>query len=960
MVKNSALPPSPTLVAVGFAPNEYGALARVLATQEPPDASSFVAVGPGQGEAHKNVLASLRKEMGKRVVEITKDLPVSAGTIYVAPATGRVRLERTKADGMLWLRWQSKGFARESGPIDTCFSSVATTLQAQSTAVLLQGTGSDGARGLEEVRQAGGLVFVQEDPTTPAQANACANEGLLPLDAIVFGLRGLIDQPYLARAGTANADVSLTQDAENFEKLLLMLKVGVGVDFTNYKQTTIRRRIWRRMLLHRLQRLEDYVKLVEATPNELELLYSDLLIRVTSFFRDPDMFRALREQVFPKLVENRSPDVGIRIWVPGCATGEEVYSLAISLFDYLREAKVDCPVQFFGTDISDLALEKARSAIYPEPALAMLPPDQLRRFFTKINGHFQINKAVRDVCIFAKQNITTDPPFSRLDLISCRNVLIYLDNVLQKKVLPIFHYALRPTGYLVLGSSEAVVSFAEYFSPADRLQKIYRKNPHGNRLLVDFSSANASLHRLRPFEGIPEPDGGGPRTDPQREADRLALAEYVPSGVLVDGNFEVIQYRGETGAYLKPAPGHPSHNLMRMAREGLLSGIRSAVEAAQAQKAPVRSDPIHVTEGSSDHVVTLFVTPVRVPQTEKTYFLILFESAAEHDGGSSRRPGDPSAKPTDGEQEIFRLRQELDATKSYLQAIIEEQEATNEELKAANEEILSSNEELQSTNEELQTAKEEIQSANEELSTVNEELQARNTELSFVNNDFRNLLQGMNVPIVMLENDLRIRRFTEAAERLLKLIPGDLGRSVRDVRFGVNIPQLEPRLTGVLETLTPAEDWVLDTRGVWHSLRILPFRTEDNRIDGLLMVFQPLDAFNLTSAIVGELVRPLLVLNGDQRVLWISRSFCETYGLASDDVVGKALSDLKKVGSLQNALTKLSIPVGDSRGLSVDVDVPSLGKRTFSIAMRNVISGAVGEGGRASTTIFTLEDVTRS
>ncbi|MFP5245995.1 MAG: CheR family methyltransferase, partial [Thermoanaerobaculia bacterium] len=478
-------------------------------------------------------------------------------------------------------------------------------------------------------------------------------------------------------------------------------------------------------------------------------LYADILIRVTSFFRNPEVFEALRHDVVPRLLAERGPDTPIRIWVPGCATGEEVYSLAISIFEAAGDANANPFVQVFGTDISEAALDIARMAVYPDTIAADVTRDRLRRFFTKVEGGYRIAKTIRDCCVFARQNVAKDPPFSKLDLVSCRNVMIYLGPALQRRVMSTFHYALVPNGYLLLGSSETVGSYGDLFAVADRKNKIYQKKTSRGRPHVVFEPVNtprASVEKAMDEEVVSA-------VNVFREADRVVLSRYAPPAVLINEAMDIVQFRGRTSAFLEPPSGAASFNILKMARDGLLAELRAAIHAARKQESAVRREGVRMDTDGKTILVNIEVLPF-VTSARERFQLVAFELVPEAPPAGKNARGKGKEEPGDKAESrtVTALKRELETTREYLQSIIEEQEAMNEELRSANEEIQSSNEELQSTNEELETAKEELQSSNEELTTLNEELENRNQELAEANNDLVNLLSSVELPIVMLGN----------------------------------------------------------------------------------------------------------------------------------------------------------------------------------------------------------------
>ncbi len=498
------------------------------------------------------------------------------------------------------------------------------------------------------------------------------------------------------------------------------------------------------------------------------------------------------------------------------------------------------PIKILATDLNESALERARAGVYLDNIEIDVSAERLRRFFVRRDGNYQISKAVRELCIFSRHNVSTDPPFSHLDLVVCRNLLIYMDTTLQKRVLPVLHYALNPGGVLFLGSSENLGPYIDLFDVVDARHRIFSKKPAAAPAVPDFGPGGGLHAGFRPpgrEEGVPL----WTALDVQKEADRILLARYAPVGVVVDEAMTVLQFRGRTSAYLEPAPGMASLDLFRMVREGLLAEVRSAVIKAKAENTAVVSDAAHILERGQARPVRVEVIPFKLAPSGVRFFLVLFQDVPARPGAAAAPVPAPAA-PAANEQQVVQLQQEISALREYLQSVIEEQESTNEELKSANEEILSANEELQSTNEELQTAKEEAQSANEELATVNEELRHRNAELGRVNSDLVNLLSGVNIPIVMVGRDLRVRRFTPPAEKLLNLIATDVGRPISDIKPNLQVDDLPRLIAAAIDTLAPYDGEVQTTQGHWYLLRIRPYVTVDNKIDGASIVLLDIDA----------------------------------------------------------------------------------------------------------------------
>ncbi|HEV2425482.1 MAG TPA: chemotaxis protein CheB [Terriglobia bacterium] len=786
---------------------------------------------------HESALTGLLARTTRIPVSQVKDaMPVERDRIYVIPPNTNMAIQ----SGRLYLVPRTPDI--QHLPIDHFLRSLAEELGSRAIGVILSGTASDGTLGLQAIKSEGGITFAQDtksakygDMPRNAVASGCVDFVLSP-EAIARELVRIAQHPYLQQVRAAEEAVELPAGAEEkLVRIFVLLRAASGVDFANYKHTTIKRRIKRRMVLHKLQELKDYVTFLEANRPELDALYQDILIHVTGFFRDPQVFEALKARVFPVLMRDRRPGVPVRIWVPGCSTGEEAYSIGIALMEFLGDRANAQEIQFFATDISETSLEKARSGLYLENVTAEVSAERLRRFFVKTSRGYQVIKSVRDMFVFARQDVAKDPPFSRLDLISCRNLLIYLGAVLQKKVIPVFYYALKPAGFLLLGTSETIGSFADHFALIDKKNKIYAKKPSAMRLPTTFARSDYEAER-QPLPRV-SPDVAAVSFDVQKEAERVLLAKFAPAGVIVNSDLEIIQFRGRTGPYLEASPGQASLNLSKMAREGLLVDLRGALQKAKKNDTPVKKQAIEVRSNGGLHQVDLEIIPLRGLAPGERYYLVLFqESPPAAPVELPRKAG--KARPLierAAVRQVALLRHELAQTKSTLQSVIEEQDTTNEELKSANEEILSSNEELQSTNEELETAKEELQSSNEELTTLNEELQNRNLELSVAHNDMLNLLASVSIPILMLGNDLRIRRFTPQAEKLLNLIPSDVGRPLSDIKRNFDLPGMDAMITDSIDSVTVKEREVQDRQGRWYTMRVRPYRTSENKLDGAVI-----------------------------------------------------------------------------------------------------------------------------
>ena len=806
---------------------------------------------------HKSMLTEIvGRETRMPVSEVRDHMTLEPNHVYVIPPNTQMSLQK----GILHLVPRAIVHGA-SLPIDFFLCSLAADKGPLAIAVILSGADADGSQALEAIKAEGGIAFAQDSES--AKFNTMPNHAvatglvdfILPPERIAQELGRIARSPANTSFLSSPEEEFLPVGSDDLSKIYSLVKHHRGVDFTHYKQTTLKRRIQRRMLVQNVRTLAQYLQVLKTRPEEMGALYGDLLIHVTSFFRDPEVFEYLKKKVFPRLMKNRAPRDVFRIWVPGCSTGEEVYSIAMCLLEFTGPSGSKTPIQIFATDISDSALQKARAGIYTEQAMVHVSAERRRRFFSAVSGGYQVNKAIRSACIFSKQNVAYDPPFSRLDLISCRNVLIYLGSVLQKKVMPIFHYALKSQGLLILGKSEALSVFSDLFDPLDRKMKVYTKSASSSRHHPVFHSTSSLVEEMGKIE--PGAPSDGNNLNVEKEADQYVLGKRAPAGVIIDGMMNIVQFRGEIDQYLKLPPGTATLQLFKMAKEGLLLELRSAIYKAKKVNAPVRSESLRVNQGGQFKNVTIEVVPLRQALPNESRFLVLFEESLSTDlpesksGRSARGGKNKTARKADNFEKI-QFKKELAATKSYLKSIIDEHERIIEELKSANEEALSSNEEFQSTNEELETAKEELQATNEETSTLNEDLHNRNLELARLNNDLVNLMNCVNIPTVILGKDHHIRRLTLTAVKMLNITTGDIGRSIHDLKLTIPILDFKELIDSVLQTLTPQQRDVQDTQGHWYQMRIQVYKTVDDVIDGVVLSFTDIQAAKEHQATAAE------------------------------------------------------------------------------------------------------------
>ena len=963
--------PGVPVVGIGASAGGLEALTEFLQAMPANSGLALVVVSHLDPE-HKSALGEILSRVTTMPVrEVEDGMAVEPDHVYVIPPNRDMVLAR----GALHLAPRTES-RRPHMPVDTFLCSLAQVHGSQAIGVILSGTASDGTRGLKSIKEEGGITFAQDQT---------ARFGGMPQSAITTGCVDFVLPPpliaaELLRIARHPAQTQLEEapppaapgKEDDFLRILRLLSDATGVDFVNYKHSTLRRRIERRMVLQRLQTLAEYLQCLRDDPAERQRLSEEILIPVTSFFRDPEVFEALRKIVFPRLLQNRPADAALRLWVPGCASGEEAYSLAICLLEFLGTTANTTPIKLFATDISDRAIEAARAGAYGEGITGEVSVERLQRFFVKTDRGYEISKAVRDVCVFARQDVTKDPPFSQLDLISCRNVLIYLGPVLQGRVLPIFHYALKLGGFLVLGNSETVGGFTDLFEVAEKKHKFYIRTATPSRLTFDYAPGAAPRPRVLVHEAGVERGRG--YQDVSREADRLVLADYAPAGVLVDENLHVVQVRGDTGPYLRLPPGPHTADLLLMAREGLLGDLRDALDRARRDNARVRKDGVRVKTNDHFREFDLKVIPITDPASGVRHFVVLFDEARPPAGADGAvptvrmpvTPAEESAK----DQEIVRLKQELETTRAYLQSVIEQKEGANEELRAANEEVISANEELQSTNEELETAKEELQATNEELTTVNDELQNRIRTANSLSDDLVNLIETTNIPIVVLGGDLCIRRFTPSAQRALKLLPGDVGRPIGDFKLKVNVPDLESLVHEVIDTLEIKQREVQDEGGAWHKLYVRPYKTLDQKIGGVILMLVDIDVLrrrerqveesrDYAVSIVETVREPLIVLDTKLRVRTANRAFYQSFRVNPRETEGRLIYELGNrqwdIPRLRTFLEEILPQNSHFEDFEVEHDFPALGRRTMLLNAHRVVQLA---GEPSQLFLLAIEDIT--
>ena len=895
--KNNAADLSPSVnsfyvVGIGASAGGLEALEKFFENMPVNSGMAFIVV-THLDPNHVSIMPELiQKSTRMKLFQAEDGMVVEPDHVYVAPANRDLAL----LHGIIQLiePLEPHGFRL---PIDFFFKSLSADLGEKAICIILSGMASDGTEGLKVVKSELGMVMVQ-DPLS-------AKFDGMPSSAIKTGLADYIlppeDMPGRLMKYTSQKIKGILSDKQlpdSFHKIFILLRAHTGHDFSLYKQNTISRRVERRMNIAQLDNIQNYIRLLQENPAEIEILFKELLIGVTSFFRDPESFENFKKLLL-ELVKSK-PDNGIiRIWVPGCSTGEEAYSVAIILRECMEETRKNFNVQIFATDIDGNAIEKARLGSF-SGIEANVSKKHLSRFFTSEGNHYFIRKEIREMLVFAEQSVIKDPPFTKLDIIICRNLLIYFNSELQKKIIPIFHYSLLSKGILFLGSSETIGEFVDLFSMLDNKWKIYkrRESIYSAHPLIEFpisrstGKTNASLMKKDEIKNITQ------------LAEKIILQSYSPNCVIITSDGDIIYIHGRTGKYMELTHGAAKMNIFEMAHEGLQQELPALVRKVLSSQKSLTIEGIKVKSNGSAQVINLTVKPIMEPAEMQGSMLLIFEDVKKVPAAKKISHVLKSGK------NIQDLERELKATKENLRSTIEELETSNEELKSTNEEMQSTNEEMQSSNEELETSKEELQSLNEELITVNTEMQNKNDELSVVNNDMKNLLESIDIPTIFLDNNLCIKRFTYHAAKVVNLISSDIGRPINHLATNFKYDNFIEDAREVLRTLVFKEIELQTKDARWYQMRILPYRTTSNVIDGLVITFSDINKLKTTSEKISKLNKDiqlarkytenifdtvresLLVLDRDLKVLSANRSFYKMFNTGSEKTIGRYIYDL--------------------------------------------------------------------
>ncbi len=909
---------------------------------------------------HKSMLGEILQRTSRLpICEAEDQMQVLPNIVYIIPPNRDMEIFNGKLQINIPIEPRSQRL-----PIDTFMRSLAEECGESAIGILLSGTGTDGTLGLRAIIGAGGISLVQSPET--AKFNG------MPYSAIHAGYASYVLAPAEmpdALMGNLHHLIAPPQspsplNISSIERILMTLRSTSGHDFSQYKKTTITRRIERRMSIHSIDDANVYVRYLKENPAEVQALFKELLINVTSFFRDPDVFIELKHNILPQCLADKDEGYVFRVWISGCATGEEAYSMAIILRELMDENHHQFTTQIYATDLDDDAINTARNGLYLPNIMQDISPERLRRFFIKEDAGFRVRKEIREMVVFAVQNVVKDPPFTKLDLLSCRNLMIYLEPVLQNRLIPVFHYSLKPDGILIVSPSESIGSHTELFEPINRKYKIYRaaRSLVSRKKLLTSGLAWGSAASIKSLGA----EGTKPPTANFTElAKRLLLKLYAPASVVTDLQGNILYVHGETGRYLRPAPGQATLNVIDMAREGLQLPLRTAINAAVSEGLATINKELTIKSNDEVYLINFSLRKQASPEASEGILLLSFPDVA-HVAPSKNKQRLASVD-SSTQLRIDALELELNSTKESLQATIEAQQISNEEMLSSNEEMQSTNEEMQSTNEELETSKEELQSVNEELITVNAELQTKIEQLSDMKNDMKNLLDNVNVGIIFLDQHLQIRRFTREAKRAYRLAQTDVGRHLGDIKSDLSGDDLLLPAQEVLETLVPYEREMQTQDGALLFARIQPYRSTDNVIDGVVLTFTDIterlnaitqhEALEMAEGIVNTVREPLLVLNSSLQIVAASHSFYQTFKVPANEVMAKYIYQLGNQQWDIAALRKLleSVVSNDQtfENYLVEHDFPVIGHKKMSLNARRIVSKI----GRVQLILLAIEEV---
>lgn len=919
---------------------------------------------------HKGIMPELLQRITPmKVLQVRDGMKVQPNHVYVIPPNRDISIMH----GTLQLLKPAMPRGLRM-PIDFFFKHLADDQGEMGIGIILSGMGTDGTLGLKAIKEKLGVAMVQDlnSAKYTGMPESAINSGLAdyvgPANELPAALLRYVNQFSKAIKSLPLVDKK-APGAGAMQKIFALIRAQTGNDFSLYKKSTIRRRIERRLSVHQINNINQYVRYLQENPHEIDLLFKELLIGVTSFYREPEAFESLKEKVVIPMLKSKKPGDPVRVWVVGCSTGEEAYSIAMILRECIQDLKLKdgFKIQIYATDIDKEAVEVARQGTYPAEIAANVSPERLQRFFVKEEDRYRIRNEIRETMVFALQNVLVDPPFTKLDILSCRNLLIYLTGDLQKKLLPLFHYALNPGGFLFLGSSESIGGFTDLFSSQDSKWRLYerREIPLAHKGLVEFPISPSPYEvRLKGSAAKKYIE-----TDIEKEAQKIIFETVVPPVVLINEKGDILYLTRRTGKYLEPPVGKANVNIYAMAREGLRAELGIAIRKSLTDKARTVMKGVRVKTNGSEQEINLTITPFDEPEVMHGLLMVQFEDveAPSDDGQPSRRKRSRSVSGLEAVNS--ELEKELQYTKEHLQTVIEEMETSQEELKSANEELQSTNEELQSTNEEIITSKEEMQSLNEELTTLNAELQSKNEELSETNNDMKNLLDSMEVPTIFLDNSLKIKRFTPHITKIVSLIQGDVGRPITNIVSNLKYEGLVDDVNGVLKTLVFKETQVQTRDGSWYLMRIVPYRTTENIIDGVVIMFSDITRLKRlegslqaraedAESIIRTVREPMVVLNDGLKVVSANTSFYRTFHVTPQETEGQLLYMLGNgqwnIPALRQLLSEILPQNAHVEDFLVEHEFPEIGLKRMLLNARRIVREDAGE----QLILLAIEDLT--
>lgn len=956
------------VVGIGASAGGLEALGRMFKNMPSDSGAAFVLIQHLDPSHKSSMVELLARYTDMEVLEIEDGMRVEPNKLYVIPPNKSVKL----INGVLRLAVPKEphGLRR---PIDFFLQSLADDQEEYAIGIILSGFGSDGTVGVKSIKSMGGMIIAQ-DPDS-------AISGSMPTSAIDTDLVDYIAQPekisddlisYIKRIGEKPPKKIIGIDEESvnsLQKILILIRNRTGHDFSLYKESTINRRIARRINVYQLDTISAYLEYIHKNPKEINILFKELLINVTSFFRDPNAFESFKDKLKSEVLDKKSDGERVRIWIPGCSTGEEVYSIAMIIQEYIDNTGKSLDIQIFGTDIDEDAINTARSAVYPTTIVSDVSPEYLKKFFTKSEGNYRVKKSIREMAIFAPHDVLINPPFSKLDVISCRNVLIYMNKDAQKKILSAFTYALKPGGILFLGPSESISNFVESFNTLDNKWKIFKSvkseyHPPGDFVRFPYVKLPQDHVDVEDLEIMGKTD-----TNIAKNVEKLLIDEYAPPTAIVNNDGRVVFIHGKVGKYLEPAEGVASLNIVDMAREGIKFELNSAINEAFLKNNKVVFTNLEVKTNGAYQTIDLIVRPIKQRKLMEGLLMITFKDVKPSSEDKKEIPKNVPIK----DKRIRELESELKVTKERLHTTIEELETSNEELKSANEELQSMNEELQSTNEELETSKEELQSLNEELLTVNTELQNKVDQLSEVNDDMNNLLNSIEFPTIFVDKNIEIKRFTKEATKLVNLISTDIGRPLEDIVSNVEYEDMIKDIREVMDRVIFKEKEVHTKDDNWYLVRIIPYKTSANIIDGAVVTFIDITEQKEVQKLAGQLdyvksivdtVRePLIVLDNQIQVISANKSFYSKFKVKEKVTEGKSLYEIGNkqwnIPELRNLLEKVLPENQEFKNFIVEHEFPEIGYKKMLLNGKKIQEKMVGEKTIGKGLILlAIEDIT--